>query len=506
MHDQQHQPRPADIGTVRDVASSSSDPRSAAPLDDGLVAVVKRDCPTCVEIAPALAALAASDVGLSVYSQDDPTFPNGLHVIDDRELAVSYHHDIETVPTLLRVVDGQEVERTVGWLRPDWERVTGVSGLAPDAPEYLPGCGSRSVDPDMVHVLAARYGSGLASRRVEIGSAEDEIEAMFDRGWSDGLPLVPPTEERVLRMLEGTTRSPDEVIAVVPPELVEVTVEKVAVNAVMAGCKPEYLPVVLAAIEAACTDEFNMHGLLCTLWFSGPILVVNGPITRAIGMNSGKNALGQGNRANSTIGRAFQLVIRNVGGGKPGEGGIDRSALGSPSKLSFCFAEAEETSAWESLAVERGCRPDQSAVTVFAGHGPIPVTDQLSRDPESLTRSLAAGLNAISHPRQVGNDAMLVMTPEHQRIFAAAGWSKARFREELEPLIHVPADDIIRGTDGWAEGVSPRLAGRSLRTLRAGMPLIAHAGGGAGGFSAILGGWFGGPRGSEPVTAVIDGS
>ena len=161
-------------------------------------------------------------------------------------------------------------------------------------------------------------GAGLASRRVDLARLEDEMEALFERGWSDGLPLVPPTERRVLAMLRGTSRPSDEVVAIIPPDLVECTVKKVAINAVMAGCKPEYLPVVLAAVEAACTDQFNMHGLLATTLTAGPVIIVNGPIRKAIGMNSGRNVFGQGNRANSTIGRALQLVVRNVGGGRPG--------------------------------------------------------------------------------------------------------------------------------------------------------------------------------------------
>ena len=153
------------------------------------------------------------------------------------------------------------------------------------------------------------------------------MEALYDRGWTDGLPVVPPTEWRVLRMLEGTSHAPDEIVAVVPPDLVEVTVEKVAINAVMAGCKPEYLPWVLTAVQAACTDEFNVHGVLATTMPVSPVIVCNGPGTRAIGMNSGVNVLGQGNRAAMTIGRAVQLVIRNVGGGRPG--GVDRATHGN---------------------------------------------------------------------------------------------------------------------------------------------------------------------------------
>ncbi len=195
-----------------------------------------------------------------------------------------------------------------------------------------------SVDPDLVDMLRVRFGASiLRSRRIEIAELEDELELMFRRGWTDGLPVVPPTEERVLRMLTGTQRQPDEIVATVPPDLVDATVEKVAIAAVMAGCLPEYLPWVLTAVEAVCTDEFNMHGLLATTMPVSPVIVCSGPGTRRIGMNSGINALGQGNRANSTIGRALQLLVRNVGGGRPGE--IDRATHGNPGKVSFCFAE-----------------------------------------------------------------------------------------------------------------------------------------------------------------------
>jgi len=303
-----------------------------------LVAVVKRDCPTCSLIEPVLKQLdAADDVTLLVFTQDDPTFPSGVaHVQHDDDLSYSYHHDIETVPTLLRVDGDVEQSRVVGWKRDEWETFTGVTDLGPGLPEWRPGCGSLSVDPSLVDELRARFeGHRLRARRVELADLEDDIEAMFDRGWSDGLPVVPPTETRVLRMLQGTTRAPDEIVAVVPPDLVECTVEKVAINAVLAGCAPEYLPVVLAAVEAACTDEFNMHGVLATTMPVGPVMIVNGPIRQRIGMNSGVNVLGQGNRANSTIGRALQLTVRNVGGGRPG--GVDRATQGNPGKLSFCF-------------------------------------------------------------------------------------------------------------------------------------------------------------------------
>ncbi|MFZ9076428.1 MAG: thioredoxin, partial [Ilumatobacteraceae bacterium] len=284
-------------------------------LPDGLVVVVKRECETCRVVLPVLSQLRASGVELTVYTQDDPTFGAEVGALHDGDLSVSWHHDIETVPTVIRVVDGVERARTVGWLRTEWEMVTGASGLGPDLPDFRPGCGSMSVDPDLVDSLRVRFGaSTLSARRVDVASAEDEFEAMFDRGWTDGLPVVPPTEARVMRMLAATSRAPSDVVAVVPPDLVEVTVEKVAINAVMAGCKPEYFPWVLTAVEAVCNDTFNIHGVLATTMPVGPVIVCNGPGTRAIGMNSGMNVFGQGNRANLTIGRAVQLVIRNVGG------------------------------------------------------------------------------------------------------------------------------------------------------------------------------------------------
>jgi hypothetical protein len=477
-------------------------PRPQPP--DGLVAVVKRDCPTCELVAPVLAQLAGAGTPLTVYSQDDPGFPSVVDdVVDDTELRFSWHHAIETVPTLMSVKDGEEVGRTVGWSRPQWEELTAVSGLGPDLPEHRPGCGSLSVDPDRTDDLRVRFeGSVLRSRRVELARLEDEMEVGFDRGWSDGLPVVPPTEARVLRMLEGTTRAPDEVVAVAPPDLVEVTVEQVAVNAVLAGCRPEYLPVVLTAVEAICSDEFNMHGVLATTYFAGPVIVVNGPITRAIGMNSGVNVLGQGNRANATIGRAVQLVVRNLGGGRPG--GVDRAAFGNPGKLSFCFAEREQDSPFTSLAESRGATPGASALTVFAGHGPSAVVDQISRNPESLTRSLAASLRAEGHPKLVmAFDALLLISPEHGRVFREARWDRARLQSALDEELMLDGDDLVRDAWGIDEGLPAAFAGTKVPKFRPGGLLVAHAGGEAGMFSAIIGGWVSGSKGSEPVTMEI---
>jgi len=476
---------------------------SALPRD-GLVAVVKRDCPTCVLTAPVLGELARR-AGITVYTQDDASFPDTVPGrIGDLDLDISHRLQIEIVPTLIRVESGREIARTYGWDRIEWERLTGVSGLGLDLPEARPGCGAKNVEPGAIERLKIRFNeTGLKSRRIEIGGDEDEQEAMFARGWSDGLPLVPPTEERVLRMLDGTARDPQEVVGIVPPALNSATVEKIAVNAVMAGCKPEYLPAVLAAVEAVLDESFAMHGVLATTMFVGPVVVVNGPIRRQIGMNAKGNALGQGNRANASIGRALQLVIRNLGEGRPQE--VDRATLGNPGKLSYCFAEDEEGSSWEPLSVERGVAPGKSAVTVFAGFGLQGVVDQKSRDPESLARSMAESLKAIHNVKLAPScDALLVVCPEHHRTFRNAGWSKARLYEELYRLCEMPGDEVVAGARGIAEGGPASLAGTTVNKFRPGGLMIVRAGGEAGMFSAIIGGWSaGGARGSLPVTREV---
>ena len=476
---------------------------STPTLPDGLVIVVKHECETCRLVVPVISQLKAGSVPVTVYTQDDPSFPAGVGAIHDADLAVSWHNDIETVPTVIKVENGREVARTFGWVRDEWHALTARNDLGLDLPAFRPGCGSLSVDPDLVDALRARFGgSVLSARRVETAAAEDEFEAMFDRGWTDGLPVVPPTEERVLRMLTGTTRAPGDVVAVVPPDLVEVTVEKIAINAVMAGCKPEYLPWVITGVEAVCNDTFNIHGVLATTMPVGPVIVCNGPGTRAIGMNSGMNVFGQGNRANLTIGRAVQLIIRNVGGGRPGE--VDRATHGNPGKISFCFAEDEIGSPWTSLAESRGVAPGRNAITVFPGEGPRCVVDQQARDPESLCNTFAACLRTLHNPKLVlAFDAILVMGPEHSRVFAEAGWNREKVLDEIHARLQLPGSELIRGANGIAEGIPAHLKDATLPKFRPGGLLLVHAGGGAGLFSAIIGGWANGDVGSQPVTREV---
>jgi hypothetical protein len=473
------------------------------PLRDGWTIIVKRECATCVMVVPVIARLMRELPSLTVYTQDDPTFPEGVVSVSDLDLAASWHADIDTVPTLIFRENGVETKRAFGWMRNEWRELTGIADLGNELPEFRPGCGSMSIDPDIVDKLRVLYGGEiLHSRHIEIASAEDEFEAMFSRGYTDGLPVVPPTPERVMRMLSGTTRDPQEVVILAPPDLVELTIEKIAINAVMAGCLPEYLPWVIAAVEAICTDEFNIHGVLATTMPVAPVIICNGPGTRAIGMNSGVNVLGQGNRANLTIGRAVQLVIRNVGGGRPGE--VDRAAHGHPGKLSFCFAEDDLGSPFTSLAVSRGFDATQNTVTVFTGEGPRCVVDQLAREPEQLAQSLAVCLRTVHHPKlPFAFDAVLVLGPEHARVFAQATWSRERVLQEIHDRLQMPGSEIVRGAGGMAEGVQEAFKDATLPKFRPGGLLLVHAGGPAGLFSAIIGGWVNGATGSDPVTKLV---
>ena len=469
---------------------------------DGLIAVVKKDCPTCVLVDPVLQALAAHGETLAVFVQDDPAFTAVPGARDDTSLAASWHLGIETVPTLLRRTGGRETARVVGWSRDEWRALTRHPTLGEALPPYRPGCGSKSVEPGIAEQLAVRHGAlRVQSRRIEVPPLEDPVELCFERGWTDGLPVVPPTETRLYRMLQGTTRAPDEVLGLMPPNLVPCTVEKVALNAVMAGCKPEYLPVVLAAVEAALDPAFCLHGLLATTWFSGPMIIVNGPVRERIGMNWRGNVLGQGNRANASIGRALQLVVRNVGGGRPQE--TDMSTFGTPAKLGFCFAEDESTP-WSTLGEARGFARNQSCVTLFSSDGPLGCVDQKSREPAGLVRSLAGSLRAVAHVDLANAcDAVVVIGPEHGRVFDQAGWSRADATAALHEALRFDGVDLGMGTDGHTATRTDAGAGKVAKFRKDGLVLV-RAGGDAGLFSAIIPGWLmKGALGTDPVSREI---
>jgi hypothetical protein len=501
-------------------------PRTFPPAGPVLLCFAKEDCPTCVLAAPILSEIARAgevwvvaqdpDGGKRLRERLDPS----VTVLDDSGLRTSFAYDVESVPTLvLAGPDGKEQQRCAGLLREEWRGVTEAlaraSGRASPSvdwaavPEFRAGCGSRSVEPGVAERLAAEAGgSPIRARRIEIAQRDDPMEFLFDRGLTDGLPVVPPTPERVLRMLSGTSRDPQDVVAIVPPNLASATVEKVAINAVMAGCRPEYLPVVLTAVEAICTDEFNMHGLLATTYVATPVFIVNGPIRQRIGMNAGMNCLGQGCRANVTIGRAVQLVVRNLGGGRPGE--VDRATIGQPGKITFCFPENEERSNWEPLHVERGFGPDESTVTVFAGGAPTAFIDQLSREARSLATSYGLALAGLTHPKLPFHaETVVLVSPEHVDTFAHDGWTKDQIREQIQKTTERPLRECARD-EICAEGIPREIVegfGPETRISKFRSPsdiVLVVAGGEAGKFGAYIQGWPVGPAGSAMVTRRIE--
>jgi len=260
----------------------------------------------------------------------------------------------------------------------------------------------------------------------------------------------------------------------------------------------------VAAVVAALEAVFTLHGVVASTYFSSPLIMVNGPMARRIGMNSGLNALGQGNRANATIGRALNLIVRNVGGGRPGE--ADRSTLGAPSKYTLCFAEDESDPAWQPLAQARGIAPGKSAVTLFQGHGPEAFVDQKSRTPEALTKSLAMSLVKIGHPKLVQSArAIVVLSPEHYAIYREAGWDRARIERALYEATIRPGAELVAGADGVGEGIPAARAHEQVPKFHEDGLMVVRAGGAAGLFSAILPGWLAGRSRTElqPVTREV---
>ncbi len=466
--------------------------------DDGLVLVVKQDCETCRMIAPLAVELEVQGLLNATYSQDNPSFPKGVEVLDDRDLEVSYRLDTEIVPLLIRRKDGQETGRVAGWHREEWRNLTGLDELGAELPDQHPGCGSLSVSPGIAEELQARYGeTGLKAREATVDFPEDPIEQMFDRGWSDGLPVVPPTPARVLRMLQGTRRKPGEVLGFIPPAGETCTVEKAAINAVMAGCRPECFPVVLAALDAAMDPDFAWQGLMSTTMGAGVCVVVNGPIARRIGMNRSHGALGHGNRANATIARALQLMVINLGGAVPG--GMDRSTHGHPGKFGLCFAEDETDDAWQPLAQSRGIAPGKSAVTVFGFCGTSINSTETARDTDDITQSLSMCLNGFYHPQHAGGGlaAMLVLSGEYWRIYRDAGWKRANVEAALLEGTHRTEDEIKAGATLSAA------KGHGVPKFNPDDLVLVRTGSNAGDFSTIIHGWGSGPTGSQPITREI---
>ncbi len=395
---------------------------------------------------------------------------DALVVAERPPYAAARMFDVESVPTaVLLAPDGAASATVVGW---SVDALNDVLPLrVPDLePRWKPGCEARPAHD------AHRPPAGADSF--------DELEDMFERGWTDGLPVVPPSADRVAAMLGGL--DPDLSLGAVPPALGEATLARVAACAVLAGCKPAYFPVVRAAVEAMLDPAFNLHGQAVTTSPPGQIVIVNGPARRALDFNAGMGALGPGNRANSTIGRAVRLVVQLTGGGAPG--GLDRATLGHQGKISFCFAEDEEASPWEPLSVERGFAADASTVTLIAGDAPLSVSDHRSKTPRELAATIGWAAAATWSPFWWPLDAtsLFIIGREHVQMFADAGWSKADVRAAIFEQVRRPARELRHGE------TTPLVQSADPETLITKWDdperiVIVAAGGEAGRFSAVCG-------------------
>ncbi len=290
-------------------------------------------------------------------------------------------------------------------------------------------------------------------------------EELFAAGLTDGLPVLPPTRERVARMLDQCGFDADDVVALLPPAYAAATWRDIAINAVMAGCLPAYLPIVGAAVAAITEAEFNLIGIATTTGSAAPMIIVNGPVVAQLGMNAEGNVLGPGNRANASIGRALSLVLRNIGGAKPGE--LDMATLGQPAKYTCCLAENEAASPWPALHVERGFAPEASVVTVVGMAGSVEVVDSCSSKSQDLAQTFAqsmliAGSIGGGLPALLGGgEPLIIMPPEIAHAFHRGGCTKAQVKAAIFEAAVMPLDRL-------SNAVRERLLGRSTQAAVAG--------------------------------------
>jgi hypothetical protein len=327
------------------------------------------------------------------------------------------------------------------------------------------------------------------------------IEAYYDAGYTDGLPVVPPSEKSVAAMLAAAGLRGDQVLGEIPSRNTQVSAEKAAINAVMAGCRPEYFPVVVAAVRGLCRPEFAYHGPASSTGGSAMVVIVNGPIARDLGINAGNNAFGQGQRPNATIGRAVRLIMMHVMNTRPGL--LDRATFGNPGKYSFCFAEWEADHPWEPLHVARGFAPHASTVTVYASNSLYQVYNQLAATPEPLLLCVADALANLGSPNLKGfNESLVVLGGEHTEVLRASGWSRRDVQRFLVEHARVRLADVKRagrlpGAVTPADETTWRHVFEAPEDI-----LIVCAGGRAGSWSACLPGW--GKKWTRSVTIPIE--
>lgn len=316
-------------------------------------------------------------------------------------------------------------------------------------------------------------------------TSEEAIEFCYRKGWTDGLPVVPPTPEKVKEMLDASRLEGSEVLGTIAERNRMITAEKVAINAVMAGCLLNHMPVVTAAVEAVLDPRFGVHGPTSSTGGAAILIIVNGPAVQQIGMNHGKNLMGGSNRANATIGRAVNLVMKNAGGTAQ----FDQTTIGHPGKISFCIAEAEHEK-WEPLHVERGFKREDSTVTVFAAEGPHQVNNHVANTPEGILLSMADRMTALAtfHMQRKGTQCVVVICPEHLSTLLEHGWDKRKVREFLFEQARRPKADFARY--GLQREAEPGDEDSWLKAVPSPDDILLLSGGGpAGRFSSFIPGW-----------------
>jgi hypothetical protein len=336
----------------------------------------------------------------------------------------------------------------------------------------------------------------LKSRRIDVPNSFDAIQDYYEeQGWTDGLPVVPATEDLVQKMLGAYGEDPSRSLGVIQPRNAQVTLEKVAINAVMAGCRPEYFPVVEAAVKAILKPEFNVAGCQATTGGAAPVIIVNGPIARQLGINGDAGCFGPGYRANAAIGRALRLVVRNVAGLIPGD--MDKATLAMPGRYTFCFAENEERSPWESRHVEIGLDPSASMVTVTAIRGLYPVMETTVPTGIEVLHTLVESIKAVgfSNYYQIGTGAQvtLVLCPEHAAEIHASGLTKADVREYVYQNTRMPLHRLKGiahyGNRNWPHWIDENNPDTLVPVVRSANDIVVVVAGGDGRHSAWLAGW-----------------
>ncbi len=279
----------------------------------------------------------------------------------------------------------------------------------------------------------------LTSNKITVADSYETINNTFiENKWSDGLPIVPPTLEATERMLAGTTRNSEDVVAAVPPNWGEATVEIIAINAVMAGCLPDYLPLIITAVEVMCEKQFNLLGVQATTHPASILLIVNGPITRKLDINSKTGAFGPGWRSNATIGRAIRLILMNIGGAFPGQ--FSMTTQGQPSRYTFCIAENEEENPWEPLHVERGFKASTSTVTVCAAENPHNINEHTAVTAEEILTTIAGSMATMGNNNIISQrgEPILALGPEHASTIARDGFSKSDVKAFIHEKARIP--------------------------------------------------------------------